>query len=593
MKSRLTYLVLIFSIGFFSACTDLSIAPQNILTEEQVFQSESTLKAYMASLYNALPMEDHWFYVGGNHLANRTDEAISCMVDEVNGIGDGTWMPWWGYNHVRNVNDLIEKLPDSALDESLKQQVLGEAYFIRAYYYFAMVKRYGGVPIIKNVQNFTGNNLSELQVPRDKEAEVYDFIASDLDSAAVLLEETNAKGRATKGAANALKSRAMLYAASIAKYGNVQLEGIVGIPSSEAEKYWQAAYDAAEAVISSGSHSLYKEISGDKAENFQRLFLDEDNNPEVLLARYYSYPDKTHGFDNFYLPFGVRGPDGYSSRIGPTLELVEQFEYIDGTSGELNIEDISGNPIYYDHPTDLFENKDPRLLATVIVPFGQWQESVIDVQAGIYDQGQKYEAGDYSALYNPETHQPDNENGTIRIVGLSGFGGSEKTQTGFYLRKYLDADLPQSRASYSGSDQQWIELRYGEVLLNYAEAAIELDRIADAKWAVNKIRERAGISLLEDDEVTRDRVRHERLVELAFENHRWWDYRRWRIADDVMNNTRFHALKPYYDLDADAYRFEIDEAGQYSKTFQSRVYYERIDPGEIAKNPNLVQNPNY
>lgn len=552
--------------GALLSCNDnrLDIAPLNILTAEQVLQSESAINAYMASLYAALPMEDHLFFAGGNgnRLANNTDEAISCFTDERNGIGNGTWTQWWGYDHVRNVNDLIEKLPGAALNEEKKQRLLGEAYFIRAYYYFAMVKRYGGIPVIKNVQYFTGDNMAELQVSRNTEAEVYDFIASDLDSAALLLDAENVSGRVTRYASLALKSRAMLYAASSASYGSVQLNGITGIPASRAGDYWEAAYDAAKEVISSGVYSLYNEISDNKAQNFQELFLDEENNPEVILARYYSYPDKTHGYDNWVLPFGIRGPDGYSSRMCPTLEMVEQFEYVDGSSGELKIKDAAGNPVYYEHPTDLFKDKDPRCLATVIVPFSEFQGSVIDVQAGIYDQGVKYEAGDYSALYNPETHQPDNENGTLHIVGLSGLGGSEKTQTGFYTRKYLDADLPRSRATYAGSDLQWIDLRYGEVVLNYAEAASALGRTEDAGWALNEIRGRAGIKLLESHEVTLEKVRHERLVELAFENHRWWDYRRWRIADNKLNNTRFTALKPYYDLDAGAYRFETGIAGR-------------------------------
>lgn len=594
---RIFFSFIVWFLLAVAACNDnrLDIAPLNILTADQVLQNESAITAYMASLYNALPMEDHLFFAGGNgnRLANNTDEAISCFTDERNGIGDGTWTSWWGYSHVRNVNDLIEKLPQASLNEENKQRLLGEAYFIRAYYYFAMVKRYGGVPIIKNVQYFTGDNIAELQVPRNREAEVYDFIASDLDSAALLLEENNLSGRATRQASLALKSRAMLYAASSAQYGNVQLDGIIGIPASRADEYWEAAYQAAEAIITSETHALYNKAPDDKVRNFQDLFLDEENNPEVILARHYSYPDKTHGYDNWVLPFGVRGPDGYSSRMCPTLELVEQFEYVDGSSGELKIEDAGGNPIFYEHPTDLFKDKDPRCLATVIVPFSTFQGAVIDVQAGIYDQGKKFEAGDYSALYNPETHQPDNENGTLHIVGLSGLGGSEKTQTGFYTRKYLDTSLPRSRATYAGSEQQWIDLRYGEVLLNYAEAAAELGRIEDAKWALNEIRARAGIKLLESNQVNVEKVRHERLVELAFENHRWWDYRRWRVSDNIFNNTRFSMLKPYYDLDQNAYRFERGVAGRFPKTFNVRVYYERIDPGEISKNPNLVQNPNY
>src|SRR5690606_40124629 len=163
-----------------------------------------------------------------------------------------------------------------------------------------------------------------------------------------------------------------------------------------------------------------------------------------------------------------------------------------------------------------------------------------------------------------------------------------------YTRKYLDTSLPRSRATYAGSEQQWIDLRYGEVLLNYAEAAAELGRIEDAKWALNEIRARAGIKLLESNQVNVEKVRHERLVELAFENHRWWDYRRWRVSDNIFNNTRFSMLKPYYDLDQNAYRFERGVAGRFPKTFNVRVYYERIDPrseehtSELQSRENLV-----
>lgn len=595
MRRSIIFIATFSTVVLLYSCSDkrLDIPPLNILTSDNVFRSESAITAYMVSLYDALPVEDFNAYPVGHALSNNTDESIANFGDERNGIGDGTWTQWWGYNSVRNVNDFIAKLPSSiAINDNMKKSLMGEAYFVRAYYYFAMVKRYGGVPIIKEVQNFTGENLAELQVKRDKEQDVYNFIASDLDSAILLLPEINVKGRATKYAALALKSRAMLYAASSAKYGEIMLNGVLGIPDSEADSYWKKAYNAAEKIITSDKFSLYNKYS-DKIKNFSSLFLDEDNNPEVIFARYFHYPDKTHGYDCWYLPFGVRGPDGYSSRIGPTLECVEQFEYRDGTPGILKVKDASGNPIFYKNPTDLFNNKDPRCMATIIIPFSTWEGTVIDVQAGIYDQGVKWEAGDFSALYNISSHKPDNTNGTLHIVGSNGFGGNEVTQTGFYVRKYLDPNLPQSRATYGGSDQPWVDMRYAEVLLDYAEAAIELEKVADAKWAVNEIRERAGIRPLNDAEVTRDRVRHERLVELAFENQRWWDYRRWHLSDKLFNNTRFHALKPYYDIQADAYRFEETVAGRWSKTFDVRVYHEKIPTGEISKNPNLVQNPGY
>jgi len=592
MKNKIFYLLVFISIGYFTnCCQKLDIPPINILTSDQVFSNESAITAYMVSLYNAIPWEDFDYFGYTGQLCNHTDEAISSVEGQRNrtGILNGTETQWWGYSNVRNVNDFIEKITNSVISEEVKNKLLGEALFLRAYYYFSMVKRYGGIPIIKNVQNFTGDNLTELHVPRDKEMDVYDFIASDLDEATRLLPESNIKGRVSKFGALAFKSRVMLYAGSSAKYGMVQIDGIVGIPASEATRYWQAAYDAADAVITSGKYSLYQK-NPNKEDNFQQLFLDEDN-PEAILTKYFSYPSKGHGFDVWALPFGVRSPQGYGSAINPTLELVEQFEYIDGTPGTLKIGTPS-EPVFYEHPTDLFANKDPRLLATVIVPFSDWRGTTIDVQAGIYDQGIKTEAGDFSALYNIVTHQPD-PNGTLHIVGINGFGGSEKTQTGFYVRKSLNSNIEQGLAKTTSMTQPWMGLRYAEVLLNYAEAAVELGKITDAKDKVNLVRSRAGIVSLDDSDINIEKVRHERLVELAFESHRWWDYRRWHVSDVLFNNTWVTALKPYYDVQADAYRFEKVITGYWAKTFDVKVYLERIDPAELAKNPNLVQNPLY
>jgi hypothetical protein len=596
MKKKLIPYIILVSLGLllFNSCEKrLDIAPLNILTADQIFASEDAVNAYLASLYNYMQKEDFGFSPA-SYLSNTTDEAINCFTDQGSGIGDGTNDGWWQYGYVRYVNDLIAKVPASKLSELSKTTVLGEAYFIRGYYYFSMVKRYGGIPIVKQVLTYTGSNLAELQVTRNKEQEVYDFIASDLDSAALLLPKTNVIGHATKGAALALKSRAMLYAGSIAKYGSVQMGGILGIPASDANKYWQAAYDAASAVIALNVYSLYSK-STDKVANFAALFLDgTTGNTEQIFSEYYLYGYKTHTWDCMVIPFGIRGPNGFAARINPTLDVVEQYENVDGSAGTLNI-GTPTSPVFYTKAPDLFANKDPRFLATVIVPFSSFKGSVIDIQSGIYDLNLKTE-GAYTALYDPITHTVS-ATGTIHIGGLSGPTGNEVTQTGFNLKKYLDPNLSQAmvlNSGTTGSTQPWMIIRYGEVLLNYAEAAVELGKITDAKDKVNLIRSRAGIVLLNDADMTVARVRKERNNELAFENQRWYDFRRWHQSDVLLNNWWPRSLKTYYDLQQQKYRFEIGlNAGRYAKTFNPRAYYERIPTSELTLNPNLVQNPGY
>jgi hypothetical protein len=396
----------------------------------------------------------------------------------------------------------------------------------------------------------------------------------------------------------------MLYAGSIAKYGSVQLQGLVGIPSSDANKYFQASFDAAKAVVDSGNYSLYNE-KPDKADNFASLFIEGSQSSEVIFAQDYYYPDLTHSYDMWNVPASLVGPQGYSGCMNPTLEMAEEYEYIDGTIGTLKITDASGNPIEYSYPTDLFANKDPRCLATIIIPFSKFKGSLIDPQAGIIDNqtnetnygtvyGRKMvRVGNMlTMLYDTTTHTIS-PNGTLEIVGKDVKGGSQCSVTGLYIRKYLDYNLPTSRTYSWQSTQSWLDMRYAEVLLNYAEAAIELGDVANAKMAVNQIRDRAGIVLLNDADVTRDRIRHERTVELAFENQHYWDIRRWHTADQLILNKTFSSILPYYDLQSGKYVFTRENAGQIAYTFWPKLYYEAIDPVEISRNPNLVQNPLY
>jgi hypothetical protein len=591
MKKNLLY-ILLFTLPtfvFFSCAKDLNVAPQNIIQDATVFSSTSAIDAYFAALYNDLPIEDFLFTGGsfnnGNGPAgtsNITDESMTCLQDDGLGIGGGTSLGWWGYSSVRNVNQFIESVTKANFPAAQINEWLGEARFIRAYYYFGMVKRYGGVPLVTTVQDFTGSNLDQLKVPRNTEKEIYDFIASELDTAALLLNETSTIGRVNKYVAYALKSRAMIYAASEAEYGTVQLNGLVGIPASNAAGYWQAAYDAANMIMSSGKYTLYNE-SADKSANYTSAFLDV-NSKENIFVRQFFYPNKAHSWDLWILPHGgTIGPSiGYGSRIDPSLELCNSYEYIDGSDGTLKFNDSSNNPIQYTTPSDIFKNKDPRLDATFLLPFGIWKGYTMDVRAGIIDNGQTITSGDYNTLYD-----------NMHVIGLNGIGGGgELSQTGFYVRKYLQPAYDATTVVNWSSSQEFIDFRYGEILLNFAEAAVELGKTSDAMNAVNQVRSRAGIATLTLAQTTRDRIRHERRIELALEPHRYWDMRRWHIADQVLNNTTLTAILPYLVLSNNSYIYKTKPVG-YPKTFTPNMYYERIDPGEISKNPNLIQNPGY
>jgi hypothetical protein len=168
------------------------------------------------------------------------------------------------------------------------------------------------------------------------------------------------------------------------------------------------------------------------------------------------------------------------------------------------------------------------------------------------------------------------------------------TRTGFYVRKYVDYKRDQSQCGLYMSTQSWIDIRYAEVLLNRAEAAVELNNSSDAITVINRIRDRAGATAV-TGMITIDTVRNERCKELAFEKQFWWDLRRWRIADQVLDNTKFHALLPYYVMDENKYIFLRElEPFQRSYTFEKKFYYEPIPGGELGKNPNLYpNNPNF
>lgn len=638
---KYTYIIMSLLICWVSACKKLSVLPLNVIQDKDVFTSEGGVQAYMSRIYSELPIEDfryspqrglNFFWIISPFPA-VTGEALSRdqngSMQESLSFDDRptTWALC--YRTIRDANYFIETLPQYAAAYTPAQvnAWLGEARFVRAATYFALVKRYGGVPIIDHVLQYPGTSIEELQIPRSSEEQVYDFIATDLDYAYTNLSDKNQVGRATKYVAAGFKSRAMLFAGSIAKYNTITLvDGkgarVCGIPSNKAATYFKAAYDAA--VLLEGQFSLYKTTwaAGDKEaqyENYVNMFFDTKSTENVFVKQYH-YPESVHGYDAYNVPRQLMGANGYSSEVNPTLNFVELFDGIPKNADGTIKTTTGGKYDLYTNTMDLFANAEPRLRATVILPGDAFKGVNIEIRRGIYTGSS---AGGISPLLPagsssnyPSTNLVQSSNATqsaytlpdgtkMNPAGLSGIftGDGTCAISGFSVRKWLDPDKPTSEVLENHSDQTWIEMRYAEVLLNRAEAAYELnslgqsdkDYMTDAFTQINAIRERAGADLLTGvGGLNVNVIRNERRKELGFENKIWWDMRRWRTADKEQNSTVYKVLMPFYSANDKKYFFDArTDERNVRYTFDVRWYYEQIPQPQIQTSPNLIQNPGY
>lgn len=627
------------SLFTVSSCLELDLPPLNVVGDEDVFGSRSGITAYLARVYSGMPMEDFRYspergFFNGYIMTGMSviDGDAICGNQGKGAQSENT--KYWGdaYSTLRDINYFLETIPQYAANypEVDVNTWKGEMYFNRAFVYFALVKRYGGVPIVNEVLKYPETPIEELKTARASEEAVYQQVKADCDMAYGLLPETNELGRATKYAALALKSRAMLFAASIAKYNTVELfdentgDRLCGIPANKVTEYYKEAYDAAKAL--EGHFSLYKNnwVADDKEaqyENFVNLFFD-DGSPENILIRQYSYPNSVHSYDCFALPRQLM-VGGYSSAVCPTLDFVEMFEgFPKDEQGHIKTTE-NGKYVLYDNLTDLFKDAEPRLRATVILPGEQFKGEAIEIWRGIYigsvDDGispllpegylSRYEVSDSKDLLvtspsgNNQTPYQLSNGQMMNPAGRSGcfYNDNACAISGFSVRKYMDPDLEAERVLLNYSSQSWIEFRYGEILLNRAEAAIELAEAgagneyrSDAFACINEIRERAGATLLQDEAaVTIEVVRTERRKELGFENKTWWDLKRWRTLEDEQNNRIYRVLMPFYADKAGKWFFDArydENAVRY--TIDTRWYYLDI-PTDVINSDGLIQNPGY
>ena len=537
------------------SCNDfLDREEDSFIDKTATFDSYNRTKQYLTYAYSLLP-EGLNRFSGDALLGAATDDA--CFAIESSNIqqfNNGSWNAlsnpdnvWDRYfagiakcctllensNHINLDISRLDPANRVEYENNLKDIRMwrAEAHFLRAYFNFELLKRYGPIPIIKSTLDI---NKDYSDTPRPTMKEVVEFIANDCDMAADSLELTpwrnmnDAFGRATKGAALALKSRLLLYAASplYVDFGDIDE---ANKPSDAT--LWKAAADAAKAVIDLNQYAL--------APAYDDLFKNDFQNKEYIFVR--RYPSNSD-FEKSNFPVSYGGKGG----TNPSQNLIDDYEMLDGTAFDWS------DPVKAAHP---FENRDERLLATVLMN-------------GVLFKGKRIATypGGADAMPNPNA-----------------------TKTGYYLRKFLNENV--NIQTGGGSDGHVVPLfRLAEIYLNYAEALNEYDPTnPDIAVYLNKIRERVSLPDVPSgltQEQMRTLIHHERRVELAFEEHRFWDVRRWKVASSTLGAP----VKGVKITQDDAGNFTYSPVQVEQRVFQPKMYWYPIPQSEVLKLHHWEQN---
>ena len=578
MKSLKNKILVTSIILLLSGCYDpFDLTRNDIISDDVVFDNPNLADAFLFDLYDRaqfhiksgngnLNMGLISSYGGESRNYGVSWQIPYTQVVDVdyneNGL-QGKVLDYYDYALIRECNQMITKLPQSKnLTQYFIDSRVAEARFIRAHAYFEMVKRFGGIPLITDVVPIQGN-YDEIYRERNSEKEIYDFISSEMDDISEVLPAfAIEEGRITKWTALALKSRALLYAGSVANFGSEQLNGLLGFPSSEASKYYLESLNASREIIQSGIFSLYRKFN-DPVENFSNLFIDETDNPEIIFSEKYDYESgKSHQWDALAQPAGFGF--NWSSNYPVYLETLEQFDFIDGTSGKVDRDMYDDNtPI---DPSWYFEMRDPRMRASIFYPGSNFKGGTVFFHRSMRGSLEGW----------PQS-------------GLSKLTGS--MATGLLIRKRTNPDTPD--ATRSSTD--YIVFRYGEILLNYVEASFYLnDPNGDMAIIMNEVRDRAGMPLLAKSEIIENKIRQERKCELAFEDHVFWDLRRWRVAVEELNNVRRHRLHYRFNANNETYTMEMADGDLGGvRLHPERNYYYALGLSRLADNPKLIENPGY
>ena len=656
-------IIIFLAAAAVSSCS-LELQPKGIIDESILMNSDFGVQKYFTILYNDLPIEDFNYRACGdtdlgygsyNQIGYHHGNIWQPMkgygsVISGDTSGRGYWnisgaFGYWPYERIRDCNIFLRDFPaykDNFTEETF-QRYIAEARFLRAYYYFGLVKRYGGIPIIDTVQDVTASK-EVLQVPRDTEYDCWMFIHDDLAFAMEHLSaDRSMKSRANRYTAAALMSKAMLYAGSVARYnssigmyGEASAQGFLGMRSDKAEAFFQAAYDACKMIHDAG-YTLHD--GADKVKSYREVFIEDCPEEDIFVKRYdeshKSADDKMnmcHSYDCWVLPLG----QGLSSQVGgavsATWDLLSMYEIP-------AVEDAVGKPVRFSSMEDFWGSDEMEARAKANFLFDGQAEpasgTVLDIRAGVYTSYPGTVAdgcpnpnveNDYTLQYRWRSNTKGSRQvvapyGEVEISGEHGIAFNPMAdegpnQTGIVVYKYVNYNADLATRIYFGSHQSFKVFRYGAILLDWAEAAYELGLAkndaslkAEAFDHINEIRDRAGAKphamIPAPLDIGSERygyvldenlqfIRDERRRELFMENITDWDMRRWRVLHTTYQSWPFHDLYPYKVLDEDKYILLPEYNRQNIRlVYDQRWYYEDIPAAEIARNPNLIHNDGY
>ena len=567
----------------------LDLTPTDQLSDAAVFADPKLTQAFLNDMYRGMghglyeimlaSVSDETHFIHDYHTSEIVTSIITSSYRAALDDPRFSHFNWSSnFSRIRQTNIFLSHIDATTFDAAWKQRMKGEAYFLRAYFYHNLMRMYGGVPLITKVYGLN----EDYKVARNSFKETVDFIVANAGSAVALLPTsyTGADvGRATKGAALALKARVLLYAASDLYNVNPSANAFTGYTTpQDRTALWRAAKNAAQAVMDLGSYGLFRPTpasSQEAAQNYADLFLQKTSQ-EAIMSRFFL----TTRDDGAY-PNRDDGPNGYHTWGGntPIQNLVDDYRMADGSKFDWN------NPAHAAAP---YQNRDPRFYGSILHDGAPWRARPTDVKdldpVGMIQTFRQLKLSNGSVVAGLDTRDSPVEN----------WNGA---YSGYYIRKFIDPSL---NAQFTRQEVPWIFFRYAEVLLNYAEASIELNELGDAVNVLNQIRLRAGMTPFSaglGQAALRDEYRNERRVEMVFEEQRFFDVRRWMIAPAVLSKVA-GGINIFVEGTSSTdrstwknYRYVIDTIQ--ARAWDNKLYFMPIHINEMNRNGLLKQNPGY